>query len=123
MKSINLLNLLLIAATILLAAHLLPSLATKATYRSPKLQGTPEAQAGNLESSQSPPPSDYMVVAEQNVFHPERKIPPETKGEKEKPKPNSFYTAQCSRTACGLRTWRTGNLLRARPEEGIDNPL
>jgi hypothetical protein len=37
----------------------------------------------------SPPsPSDYMNIAEENLFHPERRIPPEKKVEPELPKPD-----------------------------------
>jgi len=36
----------------------------------------------------SPPsPADYMIIAEDNLFHPERIIPPEKKVEQELPKP------------------------------------
>jgi hypothetical protein len=34
-----------------------------------------------------PSPSDYLIIADENPFHPERKIPPEKKEEKPLPKP------------------------------------
>lgn len=40
--------------------------------------------------SQSSFPADYAVISEQNLFHPERKIPPEKEQEKDIPKPDLF---------------------------------
>lgn len=37
--------------------------------------------------SQIPSPTDYMIVGEQNLFHPDRKIPPEKKEEQAMPRP------------------------------------
>jgi len=88
-KSLNVLNLLLIAAVIVVALYLLlPLLNPRVAYKAPAVakQAAP-AQEDSSASNQSPPASDYMVVAEQNVFHPERKIPPEGKDEKALPKP------------------------------------
>lgn len=91
LKSINLLNLLLIAVVAALAAYvLLPLLSMKVSYKPPVVKETPVVQEEKPASVQSPPVSDYMVVAEQNVFHPERKIPPEIKEEKALPKPEIF---------------------------------
>jgi hypothetical protein len=91
LKSINLLNLLLIAAVASLVAYvLLPLLNMKVSYKPPVVKETPVVQEEKPAPVQSPPLSDYMVVAEQNVFHPERKIPPEIKAEKALPKPEIF---------------------------------
>ena len=87
LRSINVLNLLLVAVIATLTVYLFPSFTVKATYRSPAAQGTPELHEEKVETGQNPPPSGYIVIAEQNLFHPERKIPPETKDEKEQPKP------------------------------------
>ena len=49
-----------------------------------------EAVAQSAEKPATPQnysPVDYAVVSEQNLFHPERKIPPEKKDEKAIPKP------------------------------------
>ena len=35
-----------------------------------------------------PSPTDYMNISEDNLFHPERRIPPEKKAEQELPKPD-----------------------------------
>jgi hypothetical protein len=91
LKSINLLNLLLIAVVASLAAYvLLPLLNMKVSYKPPVVNETPVVQEEKPAPAQSPPFSDYMVVAEQNLFHPERKIPPETKDQKALPKPEIF---------------------------------
>ncbi len=91
-KSLNVLNMLLIAAVVFCAAYLLvPLMNKKATYRPPAVpQQAPAAQEQGSPANQSPPASDYIVVAEQNVFHPERKIPPEGKDDKPVPRPEIF---------------------------------
>ena len=91
-KSVNLLNLLLLAAVASLVVYLVyPLLNVKVTYKPPALaQQTPASKEEKPLTGQSPPASDYMVVAEQNIFHPERKIPPEAKDEKALPKPEIF---------------------------------
>ncbi len=92
LKSLNVLNLILIAAVASLAVCLLyPLLNGKVTYKAPALaQQAPASQEEKQAPGQSPPVSDYMVVAEQNIFHPERKIPPENKDEKAIPRPDIF---------------------------------
>jgi len=62
----------------------------KVSYGSPVVKETPAVQEEKSAPSQSPPLSDYMVVAEQNVFHPERKIPPENRDEKALLRPDIF---------------------------------
>ena len=91
-KSINLLNLLLVAAVAVLAVYLLsPLLNMKMAYKPPAVAKQAAAPKEEIPAPvQSPPLSDYMVVAEQNIFHPERKIPPEAKDEKALPKPDIF---------------------------------
>ena len=91
-KSIHLLNLLLGAAVAVLAVYLLsPLLNMKTAYKPPAVaKQTAAVKEENPAPVQSPPLSDYMVVAEQNIFHPERKIPPEAKDEKALPKPDIF---------------------------------
>ena len=89
LKSVNLLNLLLlavIAAAIICAVVPLMNISVNVT---PPAQtdagaGQPEqASAGSL----APAYSDYASVAEQNVFHPLRRIPPEKKGDLAVPRP------------------------------------
>lgn len=40
-----------------------------------------------LVAFQNPSAADYVMISDQNLFHPERRIPPEKKEEKEIPKP------------------------------------
>jgi hypothetical protein len=91
-KSINLLNVILVAAVASLVVYLVfPLLNVKTTYKPPAVaQQTVASKEENPPPAQSPPLSDYMVVAEQNIFHPERKIPPEPKDEKALPRPELF---------------------------------
>jgi hypothetical protein len=92
LKSIHLLNLLLVAAVASCVVWLVyPLLNVKVAYKPPAVaQQAPASKEENPAPVQSPPFSDYMVVAEQNIFHPERKIPPENKDEKALPKPEIF---------------------------------
>jgi hypothetical protein len=91
-KSLNVLNLLLIAAVASLAVYLLfPLLNSNVNYRPPAVpKQTSTSQEQAPSASQVSSASDYIVVAEQNVFHPERKIPPENKDDKPLAKPEIF---------------------------------
>ncbi len=92
LKSIHLLNVLLVAAVAYVAVNLLyqhPNAGV--AYKPPAVaQQAPEVKEEKPAQVQSPPLTDYMVVAEQNIFHPERKIPPEAKDEKALPRPEIF---------------------------------
>ena len=48
---------------------------------------TSSASGEKPAAAQSPSPADYAVISDQNLFHPERKIPPEGKEEKAIPRP------------------------------------
>ena len=88
LKNLNLLNLILVACGAVLTTYVLfPLLTTKVTYKPPVVHAKPDVPEEKAPSLPSPPPADYMVVAEQNLFHPERKIPPDAKDEKALPKP------------------------------------
>ena len=88
-RNVNLLNLSLLAlimATVLFAVlplfrrtrkFSLPSVQTRAT----------EEQAVTATPLTPPSPLDYVLVGEQNLFHPERRIPPDKKEEKALPRP------------------------------------
>ncbi len=91
-KSLNVLNLLLIAAVASLAVYLLfPYLNSKVTYRPPAVsKQTSTSQQEASPANQVSSASDYTVVAEQNIFHPDRKIPPENKDDKPLAKPEIF---------------------------------
>jgi hypothetical protein len=88
LKNINLLNIILIAAILSIASYvILPllNMSVKFTPATPKQISLPKGE--ETAQSQIPSPSDYLIVAEQNLFHPERKIPPEKKEEQPLPKP------------------------------------
>jgi len=87
-RNLNLLNIILIVAVLLMVYHVvLPMLNTKVKYMPvvPKKTSTIEEEP---VKSQITLPSDYTIIAEQNLFHPDRKIPIGiTLEEKPMPKP------------------------------------
>jgi hypothetical protein len=88
-RHVNILNALLAAlVAIMLSYALFPVLSAKVAYRpNPRDRRQITVAPDESRPAQVPSPSDYMVVAQNNVFHPERKIPPEKDEEKELPKP------------------------------------
>lgn len=60
---------------------LLPFLNINIKYMLPSRQTTVEKDAVTASEYSTPSLSDYITVAEDNLFHPERKIPPEKKAE------------------------------------------
>jgi len=88
LKNINVLNIILLVAAILLADYVvLPILNVKVKY----IPAIPKKISSEKEEkpaqSQTANPADYTIIADQNLFHPERKIPPEKKEEAALPKP------------------------------------
>jgi type II secretory pathway component PulC len=87
-KNINLLNLILIATIILLANYTFLSIFNKSVkFNLPPVKQTTAHEDEKLAESSTPSPSDYTTIAEENLFHPERKIPVEKTEEKPLPKP------------------------------------
>lgn len=89
LRNLNVLNLLLLAATLAFAVdRLLPLLNSPVVYTPPRVKAAPPT-APEAPASPAPGanPLEYTVIAEQNLFHPERKIPPEKKAEAPLPKP------------------------------------
>jgi hypothetical protein len=87
-KNISILNVLLAAVAVaLLTQALFPLFSVKVAYRPHAASGGQESGELKTEPAQALSPSDYMIVAEENPFHPERKIPPDKKVEKQLPKP------------------------------------
>lgn len=92
-RSINVLNILLAAALLLFGYFVVyPLMETKVQYTPPAAKkGAAEAES----AQESPPatvaqfqsPLDYSAISEQNLFHPERRIPPEKKEAPPLPKP------------------------------------
>jgi len=88
MMNINVLNLLLLAVIITVAAYILPPLlGVQASYTLPAAKKISEEKAEKPVAAAPPSVMEYVVIAEQNVFNPERKIPAEKKDEKSLPKP------------------------------------
>ena len=88
MKNINVLNVLLLAVVTALAAYLLPPLLdVNVSYTLPAQKKVAQQKEETPAVAQPPSAMEYTVIGEQNVFHPERKIPAEKKDEKPLPKP------------------------------------
>lgn len=87
-RNINVLNIILIVAALLLADYIvLPLLNVKVKY----VPVIPKKLSAEKEEkpvqSQTTNPVDFTIIADQNLFHPERKIPPEKKEEAAMPRP------------------------------------
>jgi len=82
LRSINLLNLLLAAAAIAAAHYIVfPSVDKEINYPPPAVKKASPPQAGGQKEKAkiepAVPPIDFMLIADQNLFNPERKIPVE----------------------------------------------
>jgi hypothetical protein len=87
-RNINLLNIILITSIIILANYIvLPMFNMNMKYTLPagkKIVGDDDEKPAE---SHIPSLTDYTMIAEDNLFHPERKIPVEKKDEQPLPKP------------------------------------
>jgi type II secretory pathway component PulC len=91
LRNVNLLNIVLIATGFLFAGYWLsPLLAAKIRYVLPGVKKPVELSSEEKPSqAQAPSVTEYSVIAEENLFHPERKIPPDKKAdEAPMPKPD-----------------------------------
>jgi len=90
LKNINLLNVLLIAAILIFVNYsILPLLDMNVRFTLPAGMKHPDHKTGKAnEESTAPSLTDYTLIADENLFHPERKIPPEKKEEQPVPKPD-----------------------------------
>lgn len=87
-KNINLLNIILMATIAVFGAYVLPQfLNVQVKYTLPSPKKTVDKKEENPAEAQSPQAFEYMVIAEKNIFHPERQIPVAKKEEKPLPKP------------------------------------
>jgi len=87
-QSMNVLNGLLAAAVVTVASFtVLPFLNLDTQMSLPAAKETAERSGEKSVLPQNYSPADYSVISEQNLFHPERKIPPEYKNEKAIPIP------------------------------------
>ena len=88
-KNITVLNVFLLIAIISMANYsLLPFFNTQIKYVLPSQKPPAETAEGKQAEFPSPSPSDYTIISEENLFHPQRIIPPEKKVEVELPKPD-----------------------------------
>src|SRR4030042_6877501 len=88
LKNINVLNIILLVAAILLADYVvLPLLNVQVKYIPTIPKKISSEKEGKPAQSQTANPADYTIIADQNLFHPERKIPTEKKDENSLPKP------------------------------------
>ncbi len=91
LRNINLLNVVLIVMAVLFAGYWLsPVLAAKIKYALPAARKSVEVKGEEKTSQpQAPSVTEYAVISEENLFHPERRIPPEKKAEEAPlPKPD-----------------------------------
>lgn len=91
LKSINLLNILLAAAAIAAVFYVVsPGINKEINFSPPSVKAAPAADAGQKQKAESEPagpPIDFMLIADQNLFNPERKIPVEKPQVPPPPKP------------------------------------
>jgi hypothetical protein len=89
LKNINLLNCILITVSIIFTyGFLFPRMETDVTFVSPRIiKKTAEKDPMESLKTQTLSPQEYRVIADQNLFHPDRIIPPEKKPESVLPKP------------------------------------
>lgn len=89
LKNINLLNALLAAVLAAFSAYMLfPLLNIKSDYTLPAAKKTVEKTEEKAAAFQSPSIAEYTLIAEQNPFHPDRKIPVEKTADAPLPKPD-----------------------------------
>lgn len=91
LRNINLLNILLIVIAVSFAGYWLsPLLAAKIKYALPVAKKSAEVKGEEKTSQpQAPSVTEYAMISEENLFHPERRIPPEKKTEEAPlPKPD-----------------------------------
>jgi hypothetical protein len=88
LKNINLLNITLIAAIFILAAYtILPLYNTRMKYTLPSVKNPASNASEKSAESTIPSLSDYTMIADDNLFHPNREIPTVKTAEQELPKP------------------------------------
>ncbi len=89
--SLNVLNgLLALAVAAVVYFAVIPLLNPVVRISLPSVQGTVTTSGDQTAPSQHFTVTDYAVISEKNLFHPERKIPPEQQLEKAVPKPDVF---------------------------------
>jgi hypothetical protein len=88
LRNINLLNVILVVIALLIANYVvLPLVDIKIKLNPSNPKNIQEIKDEMISDVPSQSPSDYIVIAEHNLFHPQRIIPPEKKEEQPLPKP------------------------------------
>ncbi len=103
--SVNILNvtlLALIAATLVFAVAPLVRMKMKFTVPLAKTKAVTAAEATPATPRTPPSPLDYVAIGDNNLFHPERRIPPEKKAEKALPKPELVLYGTIINDGAGL---------------------
>ncbi len=88
-RNVNPLNIILIVCAALLAVGAFtPYFYAQVKYSIPVAKLPPAEEEKPAETAASSPSmSDYMIISELNLFHPDRKVPPEKKEAQQLPKP------------------------------------
>lgn len=89
LRNINILNIILISAVIAFAAYsIFPTLEMKVKYALPAAKNIDEIAGEKTGELEIPSLTQYTAVVDDNLFHPERRIPPEKTVEQPLPKPD-----------------------------------
>jgi len=117
LRNINLLNILLLAIMVVFALRVfMPALYQDIRYLLPPAKESIEAEKGPLLQQKLPSLSDYMIISEENPFHPERKIAIEKKVEQ--PLPNPEFVLYGTLIADGLKMAYLEDLKAPRSTSG-----
>jgi hypothetical protein len=88
LHNINILNIILIAAVAAFAAYsIFPTIEMKVKYALPSAKKMGETADTEPREPEIPSVMQYTAIVDDNLFHPERRIPPEKKDEVPLPKP------------------------------------
>jgi len=89
MRNVNLLNVILFSVAVVFALYsLFPLLDVRIKYALPVPGKSAEVAKETTDEVETPSVTEYTVISEENLFHPERKIPVEKKVEQPLPKPD-----------------------------------
>jgi len=105
LRSFNVLNVVLaLAAVFFVWRLLLPTVNVKVKYTLPAVKKKViEETKVEVAKPQAQTPADYVIIAEQNLFHPERRIPPDKKAEAAAPLPMPEFVLYGTLITDGLR--------------------
>jgi hypothetical protein len=88
-RNVNLLNAVLLSVAVMFALYgLSPLLDGRIRYALPVPGKAPVIAKETTDELQTPSVAEYAVISEENLFHPDRKIPVEKKAEQPLPKPD-----------------------------------